>query len=304
MRFPLSQPSLTPYADRFQAPAPPEAGSLRVAFAGTSTLHFSTDEASILIDGFFTRPSLVRVTTGKIAPDPEAIDRGLRQLGVEEVQAIACVHSHFDHAMDAPFIARIKAADILGSESTANLARGGGVPADRIVVVEPDRPLVYGDVTLSFVDSVHSPGDRIPGTIDEPFTAPASYKAWKTGTCYSIFLEHRDRTALVHASTNFVPGALAGRTADVVYLGTAMLGKLGDAFFDDYWREVVLATGASRVIPVHWDNFFKPARESLSALPYLADDFDIMMELLDSRAVRDGIEIVLPPLWEKTDPFG
>ena len=303
MKLPFSHPSLTPYAGRFQTASSAEPGSLRVAFAGTSTLHFSTDEASILIDGFFTRPSLVRVSTGKIAPDPEAIERGLELLGVDGVDAIACVHSHFDHAMDAPFIARIKDADILGSESTANLARGGSVPAEHIVVVTPDEPHAYGDITMQFVDSIHSPGDRIPGTIDEPFSAPAPYKAWKTGTCFSIFLEHRDRTVLVHASTNFVPGALAGRRADVVYLGSAMLGKLGEEFFDDYWREVVLATGASRVIPVHWDNFFKPAKDSLSALPYLADDFDIMMALLDSRGARDGVEIVLPPLWETTDPF-
>ncbi len=302
MKLPFSHPSLTPYADRFQSPAPSAEGSIRVAFGGTSTLHISSGEASILIDGFFTRPSLVRVSTGKIAPDPEAIDRGLKRLGVDRIDAIACVHSHFDHAMDAPHIARTTGADILGSESTANLARGGDVPAGQIVVVGPE-PLAYGDVTLSFVDSIHSPGDRIPGTIDEPFATPASYKAWKTGTCYSIFLEHEDRTVLVHASTNFVAGALAGRRADVVYLGTAMLGKLGEEFFDDYWREVVQATGARRVIPVHWDNFFKPAKSPLAALPYFADDFDIMLGLLDSRGGRDGVDIVLPPLWESTDPF-
>lgn len=302
MKLPFSQPSLTPYADRFQVAALPKAGSLRAAFAGTSTLHFSTGDASILIDGFFTRPGLIRVATGKIAPDPVAIERGLKRLGVDGIDAIACVHSHFDHAMDAPLIAQLKNADILGSESTANLARGVDLRPEQIVVVG-DAPLTYGDVTLSFVDSIHSPGDRIPGTVDKPFPTPASYKAWKTGACYSIFLDHADRTVLVHASTNFLPGALDGRHADVIYLGSAMLGKLGEQFFDDYWGEVVRSTGARRVIPVHWDNFFKPAKSSLSALPYLADDFDIMMELLDSRGARDEVEIFLPPLWTTTDPF-
>lgn len=299
MKLPFGHPSLAPYVGRFQSPS--HDAPLTVAFAGTSTLHFSTASASVLLDGFFSRPGMLRVTTGKIAPDRDEVAEGLERLGVERLDAIACVHSHFDHALDAPLIAEITGANLLGSESTANLGRGHGLPESQIRVVD-DQPLVYGDLTVTFVDSIHSPGDRIPGTIDEPFSPPASYKRWKTGTCYSIFFEHAAGTVLVQASTNFVAGALDGRTADVVYLGAAMLGKLGEEFFDSYWQEVVLATGARRVIPVHWDNFFKPADPAV-ALPYLADDFDEMMRLLDDRGRADGVEIVLPPLWEPTDPF-
>lgn len=302
MKLPFGHPSLAPYAGRFQSPVAPDAGKLQVAFAGTSTLHFTAGETSVLIDGFFSRPGMLRVGAGRISPDRPAVIAGLARLGVDRLDAITCVHSHYDHALDAPLIAELTGADILGSESTANLARGHGLPASQIHVVgDGARP--YGSLSLSFVDSIHSPGDRIPGTIDEPFAPPASYKKWKTGTCYSIFLEHQAGTVLVHASTNFVPGALSGRSADVVYLGTAMLGKLGDEFFDDYWREVVVATGARRVIPVHWDNFFKPTDPALIALPYAADDFDRMMTLLDERGRAEGIEIVLPPLWDRTDPF-
>lgn len=302
MKLPFGHPSLDRYADRFQTPVSPDTAGLSVAFAGTSTLHFATAEGSFLTDGFFSRPGMLRVTTGKIAPDRDAVDAGLARLGVDRLDAIACVHSHYDHALDAPLVAELTGADILGSESTANLARGHGLPEAQIRVVG-DQVYSYGDLRLTFVDSIHSPGDRIPGAIDEPFAPPASYKNWKTGNCYSIFLEHQSGTVLVQASTNSVPGALAGRKADVVYLGSAMLGKLGDEFFDGYWRDVVLATGARRVIPVHWDNFFKTAESALIPLPYLADDFDRMMRLLDDRGRADGVEIVLPPLWDRTDPF-
>ena len=47
-----------------------------------------------------------------------------------------------------------------------------------------------------------------------------------------------------------MPGALKGRRADWVMLGIALVDD-----YDAYLRELVDATGATRVIPIHWDDF-------------------------------------------------
>ena len=48
---------------------PEAAGPLGVTFLGVSTLLFDDGASAILFDGFFSRPSLLRVGLGRIAPD-------------------------------------------------------------------------------------------------------------------------------------------------------------------------------------------------------------------------------------------
>ena len=76
------RPSLEPWAGlRMRTASPPTAG-VRVTHAGVSTLVITDGETTILTDGFFTRPDLFRTAAGLIAPDEDAIVRGLARLGV------------------------------------------------------------------------------------------------------------------------------------------------------------------------------------------------------------------------------
>jgi L-ascorbate metabolism protein UlaG (beta-lactamase superfamily) len=118
-----------------------------------------------------------------------------------------------------------------------------------------------------------------------------------------VLIEHDGRTILVQGSAGYIPGALNGRKADVVYLGVGTLGKLGDAYRDAYWREVVGTVGARRVIVVHWDDFCKPLGEPLVPLPWLVDDFDVTMRFLRARGESAGVDVRVPVAWAATDPF-
>ena len=60
---------------------------------------------------------------------------GSQTSGASEVAAVVPVHTHFDHAMDSAVVAQRTGATRVGGESTANVGRGGGLPADRIRVV-------------------------------------------------------------------------------------------------------------------------------------------------------------------------
>ena len=52
------------------------------------------------------------------------------------VAAVIPLHAHYDHAMDAPEVARRTGALLLGSESSANVARGWGLPERQIQVAK------------------------------------------------------------------------------------------------------------------------------------------------------------------------
>ncbi|MFJ8360916.1 MBL fold metallo-hydrolase [Streptomyces sp. NPDC093984] len=302
MRTPISRPSLRPYLPYLQRAALPHDG-LTAHFLGASSVLLSDGETRLLMDGFVTRPRLLRVALGRIAPDRRLVRAAVERLGVDGLAAVVCAHSHYDHALDAPLWALETGAELVGSRSTANVGRGQGVPARSLRVVEDGDTLTYGGFDLTFLTSLHSPGDHYPGSIDRPLVPPARARAWKTGTVYSVLVAHPRGRLLLHASANHRPGALRGHRADVVYLGIGNLGKQPAAFLQAYWDEVVTTTGARRVVLVHWDDFFTGLGRPLRPLPYLFDDLDTTMSRLLPLARRDGVDVVLPAAWQPSDPF-
>lgn len=303
MKVPYARPRLAPYLGWRQPPAPEGHQGLRATWLGVSTLLFDDGDTALMIDGFFSRPSLSRCALRRIYPEPGAIARSLRAAGVSELAAVICAHSHYDHAMDAPLVARATGAELVGSESTAHIGRGCGLAEERLQTPAVGERVSYGAFTLTLVESVHTHPDHCPGTIDEPLTPPARVREWATGTVYSIFLEHPQGTLLVHSSAGYVPGALADRSADVVYLGVGTLGKLGAAFQGVYWDEVVRATGARRVVPVHWDDMWRPLDGPLLPMRYAMDDFGATLEFLTERARQDRVDLAIPVAWRRTAPL-
>ena len=301
------RPPLEPYRALTLPEAAPAPGELRVRFAGVSTLLFDDGETAWMTDGFFSRPGLKQTFTSRIAPDAQVIERELQRLHVGKLAAVVPVHSHYDHALDAPVMAQRSGALLVGSASTLNIGRGLGLRDSQMREVRPGDTLRLGKFTITFIESRHSPTPLNDGvtreTIDAPLTPPARATDWRTGSVWSLLVEHEGRRLLVQGSAGFVPGALAGRRADVVFLGVGTLGKKSDAYRASYWNEVVKSVGARRVIPVHWDDFWLPLSEPLQAMPLLFDDFGVSMTYLSRRAAQDGVELRLPPTFLPFAPF-
>jgi L-ascorbate metabolism protein UlaG (beta-lactamase superfamily) len=307
MRMKLGRPDLAAYAARFDVPA--ATGDVSVTFLGVSTLLFDDGEAAVLTDGFFSRPSLVKVAFGKLAPNGARIGSALNRLGLDHhgergLNAVVPVHTHFDHAMDSATVAQRTGAVLTGGESAANIGRGVGLPDDRIHTVTSHEPVTYGAFTLTLIRSEHCPPDRFPGAITEPVVPPARSAAYKCGEAWSILVEHTSgRTALIHGSAGFVPGALAGQQADVAYLGVGQLGLQDTDYIRTYWNQTVRAIGARRVILIHWDDFFRPLDKPLRALPFAGDDLDTTMRVLAELAEDQKVALHLPVLWRREDPW-
>ncbi|MFF3570172.1 MBL fold metallo-hydrolase [Nocardia jiangxiensis] len=302
MRTPLGRPDLAPY-HAYQQRADVTPGGLTAHFLGTSSLLLSDDTTSLLCDGFVTRPGLLRVALGRIAPDPGLVRAAIERLNVRTLNAVFCAHSHYDHALDAPVWCLQTGAELVGSESTANIGRGLGLAESSLRVVGDGDTLEYGQFTLTFLDSVHSPGDRYPGIVTRPLVPPARTRAWKTGTAYSVLIEHPLGRILMHASANHRPGMLDGRRAEVVYLGIGGLGRQSPEFVRRYWDDVVGAVDARRVVLVHWDDFFTGLDRPLRPLPHFADRFDATMKMLLPLAQRDNVDVVLPLAWAAAQPL-
>ena len=305
MRLKLGRPDLGNYASHFDQPAATAASPLTVTWAGVTTLLVDDGESALMTDGFFSRPGLLTVGARALSPSQPRIDGCLARLGVDRLEAVMPVHTHFDHAMDSAVVADRTGAALVGGVSAAQIGRGGGLPDDRVVVATPGAPLSFGSFDVTLVEGEHCPPDRFPGTITAPVVPPVKAAAYQCGEAWSILIHHRptDRRLLIVGSAGFVPGALAGRRADVVYLGIGQLGLQQESYLVEYWSEAVRAVGARRVVLIHWDDFFRPLHEPLRALPYAGDDLDVSMRVLSRLAREDGLPLHLPTLWERADPW-
>lgn len=255
-----------------------EAPAVTVTWFGVTTLLFDDGETQILIDGFMSRPSLFETLLGiPVSSDAPMINFVLNEYRIQRLAAIIPAHSHYDHAMDIGAIANRSSASIIGSETTANIARGAGVPEDQIVVVDDATPYTFGSFTVTLIPSVHAPiGPRgsvpLPGTVDEPLETPAQITAWRVGTAFSIVVAHPKGTTIVQGSAGYVAGALDKVQADVVMLGVGLLESLGRDYAEGYWQSLVTATGATRVFPIHFDDYTQPFGE-IELFPALLDNF-------------------------------
>lgn len=268
---------------------------LRAQFFGVSTVLVSDGEHALMTDGFFSRPGYLGLLLG-VSPNESRINRALELGKVKKLDALLVAHSHHDHAMDAGVVAMKTGAVVVGTRSVSKIAIGSGLPAERIKVVQGGEVIEAGNFRIHVVVSPHSTGTIFPGEIAEPLITPAWLSKYKEGGNFSYLIEHPSGRVLVHASANFRAGMYKGRKADVVFLGVGLLGKQPDDFIKNYWREVVLATGAKLVIPIHWDDFTRSLDHPLEPTSPLFDKVNRALTTLAALGAADGIEVrVLQP---------
>ena len=274
-----------------------------VTWLGTSSLLFDDHETQILIDGNFTRLSPFKIALLlPVSSDIATINYALAEFRMDRLAAIVPVHSHFDHAMDVGHVANRTNAVILGSESTANIARGAQVPVDQYQILAEGETRQFGDFTIRLLASRHAPikpggeGPWFPGTIDEPLQQPASVHEWKEGVVWSVFIGHPRGTTLIQGSGGFIEGKLEDQSADVVMLGIAGLVGLGKEYVTKFWNETIPATGATRIIVIHYDDFTSPFGE-VRLFPDAVDNLVITTGWIDEIVQENGakITIELPP---------
>lgn len=281
----LTELDLPPYPDAVTTP-----GLVTATWFGVTTLLFDDGDTQILIDGFMTRPSLADIVFDMpVESSAATINAVLNEYQMRRLAAIIPVHSHFDHAMDVGAIANRSSASILGSTTTVQIARGAGVPDDQIVLVASGEPYQFGDFTVTLIDSVHAPvgwGGSVPfdGRLERPLKTPAPVSAWLAGKSYSIVIAHPQGTTLVQGSGGFIEGSLDDVLANVVMLGVGGIEGLGRNYVEGYWQALVTATGATTVIPIHFDDYSRPFGE-VHLFPRILDNFVVTAGWL--REIRD-----------------
>jgi L-ascorbate metabolism protein UlaG (beta-lactamase superfamily) len=265
------------------------------------TAGFAIEHAGwvLLIDPYLTRASIGACLSGPLAPDVAAIRRH-----VPAADAIVCGHTHFDHALDVPPIARFTGARVFGSRSAVALCRAGGVAEDRLFDVESplsrgqcETTAEVGPFELRFVPSAHSPllAGRVPfpGDIVDCDQVPARMQDYRCGAVFAVIVRVGGRTIYHAGSANVCDDALPSvREVDLLLLCVA--GWHTTARLPE---RMLRATGPSAILLSHWDNFFAPLAGGARLLPAIR--FQRLVDSLAaaSRDTRIGTLPFLGEVW-------
>jgi L-ascorbate metabolism protein UlaG (beta-lactamase superfamily) len=279
-------PRWRPRAELRPTSASASGAALRIRWLGTAGHVIETPTTTLLIDPFLTRPSLARLAGRRLAPDEAAIQARLPA----RVDAVLCGHSHFDHLLDAPFIARSTGALLAGSGTTAAFARASGVAEAQLVVVPPaGRTFTVGDCTIRFVPSLHG---RIlfgrvpfPGEVADPPPLPARAWHYRMGGAFGILVDAGGQRIYHNGSADLVDAELAGAQADVLLVGLA--GRKGTR---DYLARLCGALAPKLIVPTHHDAFFAPLDGGLHLLPGI----DLDGFVTEMRAHAPAATVVTP----------
>jgi L-ascorbate metabolism protein UlaG (beta-lactamase superfamily) len=258
---------------------------LELEWLGVAGYRLAYEGTSVLVDPYVSRAPLRALLLRRPAlPDRSLIDRY-----VAPSDAILIGHTHWDHAVDAPAIARRDGATVYGSDSLARLMALHGQPS---VIVEPHKRYEIGPFTVSFTPSRHSKllfGRKVP--FDGPLTCEdlhgLSPGAYKCSAVFGIRIEV--------AGTSFYHQGSADLRDDerIDPVDVFLAGITGRQVTPHYWRRILPKLDPRVIVPTHYDNFFAPLSKPLTLvrkvdLEGLPDEVRAVSEATRLAAVPRG----------------
>jgi L-ascorbate metabolism protein UlaG (beta-lactamase superfamily) len=234
---------------------------LEVEWLGVSGYRLTYEGHTLFVDPYISRVPLRDLLLRRRAlPDAAALDRFVHAPG--KTVGVLVGHTHFDHAVDAPALARRLDCKAYGSASLVNLMALHGM-AERTVEVEPYRVYELGPFEVSFTPSVHSKlllGLAVPydGELTCEHLDSLSPAAYRCGQVWGISIAVAGVRFYHQGSANLVDDAVRERGVDVFLAGVA-----GRGFTDRYWQRILPLLEPRAVVPTHYDNFFRPLGEDL-----------------------------------------
>jgi L-ascorbate metabolism protein UlaG (beta-lactamase superfamily) len=240
---------------------------LELEWLGVSGYRLAYEGRTLYIDPYVSRVPLRSLLLRRQAiPHLAEIERFLpasEQAG--EVVGVLVGHTHFDHAVDAPALARRYGCAAYGSSSLAALMRLHGV-GEQGVEVEPYRTYELGPFEVSFVPSAHSKlllGLAVPfaGELTCEHLDGLAPSAYRCGQVWGIHIAVAGVTFYHQGSADLVDDAIRHRGVDFFLAGIA-----GRNFTERYWERILPRLDPAAVVPTHYDDFFVPLSKEMELM--------------------------------------
>ncbi len=274
--------------DPARSPLPP---GLTLTWFGTAGFRLSYQGTVVWIDPYVTRLSLGELVRRKVVPpSAAAVERW-----IDAADAVLVGHTHFDHALDVPAIAKQFGCKVYGSQSLHHLMGLHGV-ADQAVIVTPHVDRHVGPFRFHFVPSLHAKlqlGLGIPysGELTCEHVDALTPQAYKCGQVWGIYIEVGGVRFYHQGSCDLIEDEITDKDIDVLLAGIS-----GRRFTKGYFDRIIRAVQPKLIIPTHYDDFFRPlgqpSKFSFNVnLTGFADEVRAVTQDIPMQALEVGVPV-------------
>lgn len=290
-----------------------ENGMAKLQFIGAGGFHLAFSTGGVLVDPFYSNPSLLAIATLKsLAPDTETIDHHLPPLS--DVKALLVGHAHYDHALDIPYIAtKLTPNTPIYGNATLKNSLAPTLVSSQVINVEPSMAVddnsgrwltISPHLRVFPIKSNHAPqlGSWLlaAGNIEQPQRQlPKDVIDWRAGENVSYLLDLLDDNGasiyrvFIQTSASSFPNGLPpdsirndGKAVDMAVLCAASYQKMKR--YPEYLLERM---APQNVVLVHWEKFWTPY-EPGQATPLPGLDIEYLYQRINAVVPHASVSIL------------
>jgi L-ascorbate metabolism protein UlaG (beta-lactamase superfamily) len=259
------------------------AAPIELTYLGVAGFQISAAGKTVLVDPYFSRPDFSD-GNARIVPDAAAIAKH----APATADLVAIAHSHVDHLLDAPEVAKRTGAQLMGSDSTVRVGKASGVADDKLIQIKGGEDYAFDGFSVRVIPSLHSAiSDKhaVHRAIAEPVTLPLTFSQYEEGGSFAYYVRVGGHEVYVQSSANFIEREVTGLRPTIAVIAGGLREHI-----HDYTCRLLTALGKPPiVIATHFDDWQKPAPGG----PY-----DLSNYAKEVEACAPGTRFIVPKHFE------
>lgn len=267
--------------------------TITATFLGVGGMVFRSNGIALMTAPSFTHPRLLRVFFGfPIRADTALIDERMAQVDTANIAGILVGHSHYDHLLDVPYVARhwLPNAKVYGTPATKHVLHGDREIGDaRVIALEPEQwHYIGGNQTkparmrIMALRSDHAPNFWIftiapwRHVTNDYNGLPGNAWRWPIGEVYAYIIDviRPDSTPAFRIFYQDAASSpeyaqlppLPPRDQRRVDLAVLAAGNFKQA--KHYPTATLGADNPRYALIGHWENFFRSPDDALGVIPF------------------------------------